>query len=208
MTRMAIGFGITLAALASQAGAAALPFRGFPPTRKPNPAVAALRNYTATIRTNLGAMTLDLEGDAAPNAVQTFIALAQRGAYDGMPIRAIFKGKMLVAGKPAGAKAEAEQTIPHETSFLPAAAGAVAMDRTPGGPNTPGRLLILLSEQSQLEEDYTVFARIDEGLDVARRIGDAATRTVDGCPTPIEDVVIERIDVTRKPAPSATQTKE
>src|SRR5580765_4178763 len=40
--------------------------------------------YTATITTDLGAVTLDLWPEAAPNHVRSFIALSRVGYYDGL----------------------------------------------------------------------------------------------------------------------------
>ena len=205
MRRMAIAVASLLALTACGVQAGAMPFGGFGPSRKTNPAVVALRDYSATIRTNLGEMTLELVPDAAPNAVRTFLKLAGRGAYDGLHFTALFKGKMLVAGAPPSA---GKETIEYETSPMPAEAGAVAMDRAADGSNSPTTLLALLAEQEHLERDYTVFARIDTGLDVAKRIGAVPTRDQDGCPAPAEDVIIETIVVTKHKAQGAEEPEE
>jgi len=186
--------------------AATLPFGGYGygPPRKTDPAIVALRDYTATLQTNLGNVTLKLLPDAAPNAVRTFIKLAERGAYDRTQFYGIFKGRMILAGDPAG-KGE---TIKYEDSPLSPIAGMVALDRAPDGSNRTGCFFIVLSEQAHLDGDYTIFAEIAEGMEVARRIGSVATRPNDGCPAPVEDAVIEQVTVSKKKASDPKETKK
>jgi len=196
---------LAIATLLGAAYGGGLPFGGFGPPAKANPRVASLRDYSATLHTNLGDVALDLSPHAAPNAVQTFIRLAQRGAYDGLPVHAIFKDRMIVAGP---AKPDAAKTIEREDSPLTHALGAVAMDRAADGRNTPTRLLLILSDQTHLDGDYTVFAEAADGREVLRRIASTPTRPKQGAPAPIEDIVIERVTVTRKKAEDSTQTTD
>jgi len=192
-----------LSAMSGWAGA--LPW-GLPgPTKKPHPATERLREYTATLRTNMGDITLDLSPDAAPNAVRTFVKLAERGAYDGARVTCAFKDRMILIGPP-GAK-DAAEPLAYEAAPSSAIAGAVLMDRGADGRTLPGRLMILLSDQDHLEGDYTVFAHVEGGLDVAKRLGAAATRSADGAPVPIEDLLIEQVLINRKPSPGAKETK-
>src|SRR5438067_3126124 len=44
--------------------------------------------YTAVVKTELGAMHIELLADAAPHHVTNFIALARAGYYDGLPFHA------------------------------------------------------------------------------------------------------------------------
>jgi len=209
MRRVAGVAGLLLAAAAADVWGAGFPFRGFGPAREPHPATVALREYQAVVRTNLGEMTLDLEPDSAPNAVRLFVRLAQRGAYDGLRVRCVFKDKMLVVGDaPAKGKAEGEEALAYEESPMSASAGAVLFDRLPDGGNCPGRILILVADQSHLDRSFTRFAEVEKGLDVAKRIGGVATRASDGSPAPIEDVVIEQILVTKKAKPEQKESKK
>ena len=202
MRRILAEVAFLAAAAAAPAAGGTFPWGGGGPTREPNPATVALRDYTATIRTNLGEITLDLQPDAAPNAVRMFLKLAARGAYGGARFQCVFKDRMLVVGTPfAKGKEDEGETIPYEESPLPATSGAVMMDKTPDGQNCPGRLLIALGDQSYMDRSYTVFAEISKGLDVAKRIGGVAVRPNDGSPAPIEDVVIEQVVVTKKSPP-------
>ena len=212
---------LATAALALAATAeAGMPFTfpGMPSARrKPNPAVAALADYSAVLHTNLGDLTVRLDAEDAPNAVRNFIKLAQQGLYDGSRITCIFKDRMLVAGDPTGTgKGDSGTTLPFERSFERALAGSLALDRRPDEPdpdakggkprrvNSGSRILILLADQRHLDGDYTIFGAITDGLDVAKRLGAATTTPNDGRPAPVEDLVIERVTV-KKPSPEPPQ---
>jgi peptidyl-prolyl cis-trans isomerase B (cyclophilin B) len=190
---------VVFAALSSVAWAGAMPYRGFGPTRKPHPTTVALRDYTATLRTNLGDITLALEPDAAPNAVLNFVRLAQQGVLDGQRFTCVFKDRMIVGGNPAApGKTDPAQPIAKEAGGLSASAGAVLLDTTPDGRNAVDRFIILVSDQNHLDKDYTVFAQVSGGLDVVKRIGAVATRPNNGSPVPVEEVVIEQVLVAKK----------
>jgi cyclophilin family peptidyl-prolyl cis-trans isomerase len=201
MTRTLLGVCLALA----QAGAAraAGPVPAGSPGRE-NPAIVALREYTATLRTNFGEIAVDFYPDDAPNTVRTFLKLAQQGFYDGKPVYGVFPGRMLLVGTPPG-DGEAPQRVKYEPGTQPQEAGTLAMDRLPAEPgkearpSVPARFFINLVGQSHLDGDYTVFAKITEGLEVARKIGGARTRPEGGCPAPLEDIVLEQVVVARRP---------
>ena len=209
---------LLLVASGAVATAGGLSFPGlFPPSfrgsEKPNPAIEALRDYKATLHTTLGNIELALDPDSAPNAVRNFIKLAQQGFYDGSRFGCILKGRMIFAGAAHGG--EAPQPIDYESSAAGHAVGSVAMDTVPADTkdkqapkrNSGSRFFINLAAQHHLDDDYTVFASIANGLTVAQRIGEARTRPGDGQPAPIEDILIERITITKK-TQSKPETKE
>jgi len=194
-----------LAALAATAQAAALQFPGLMPpslsrSDKPNPAIARLRDYQAVLHTNLGKIAIELDADSAPNAVRNFIKLAQRGFYDGTRFYCVFKDRMILAGDPTGkGTSDAGYTLDYENSPVGHTAGTVAIDRSPkAGQNSGSRFFINVGSQHHLDRDYTVFARLADGLEVARRISAARARPAGGRPTPIEEIVIEQITVSKR----------
>jgi len=183
--------------------------RRLPPRRSENPAVQALGHYEAVVRTTLGDLTVEFHAEDAPNAVRTFLKLAQSGFYDDSPVTCIFKGRMFLAGtrRPTGT-GESGEPLAFEETPGPHAAGALAMDRRPDEPepkgpagtprrvNAAGRLMVWMSKQPHLDGDYTVFGHVTRGLDsVAKRIDQARTRPNGGRPAPIEDIVIEQVIV-------------
>ncbi|MFW6162878.1 MAG: peptidylprolyl isomerase [Planctomycetota bacterium] len=212
MERRFVAAALTLA-VAACAAAGALPFGPpMPPSgsQQPHPAIEALRGYSATIHTTLGDMEVAFEPDEAPNAVRNFIKLALKGFYDGSPFYAVFRDKMILAGDPTGkGTGDAGHTLDFEGTFLGAEAGALMMDTVPqeakdrlaGKKNSGSRFFIAVTDQAHLDGDYTTFARITWGLDVAERVSRARAIDRDGAPAPVEDLVIERITI-------ATRDKE
>ncbi len=197
--------GVLVGALAARGLGAEVPWGA---TRKSHPTTAALRDYTATLRTNLGDIPLELLPDAAPNAVRVFVKLAQRGAYDGARFHCVFKDRMaLASAPPAKGKDEVREALAYESTRLSANAGAVLMDRASDGKNRPDRLMIMLSDQTHLDRDYTVFAEVAKGrgMEVLKQLSAVATKSYDGAPVPIEDVVIEQVIVAKKPTPGAKE---
>ena len=106
-----------------------------PPRGEHNPAIQALGQYRAVIRTTLGDLTVEFHADEAPNAVRNFIKLAQSGFYDDSPVYCIFKGRMFLAGDPTRTgTGDNGETLSFEKTPGPHAAGALAMDRRPDEP--------------------------------------------------------------------------
>src|SRR5690606_29725852 len=48
----------------------------------PDPSLAEARTWSATLRTSAGDIALELDGEAAPQAVASFVTLAQEGWFD------------------------------------------------------------------------------------------------------------------------------
>ena len=119
--------------LAAAPGGAFSGGRRLPPRGSQNPAVQALGQYEAVLRTTLGDLTVEFHADEAPNAVRAFIKLAQSGFYDDSPVDCIFKGRMFLAGTrtPTGTG----EALAFEETPGPHGAGAIAMDRRPDEPS-------------------------------------------------------------------------
>ena len=59
-------------------------------------------NYTATIRTNQGPITVDLFASQAPKTVNSFVFLAREGFYNGIIFHRVIQGFMIQGGDPTG----------------------------------------------------------------------------------------------------------
>jgi cyclophilin family peptidyl-prolyl cis-trans isomerase len=65
-----------------------------------------------------------------------------------------------------------------------------------------------VGKQHHLDRDYTVFGRITDGLEVARRISAAPCRDNGGRPLPLEDILIERITIEKKPKKTSSDPNQ
>lgn len=133
------------------------------------------KTYTATLRTSCGDIVIELLADRAPETVNSFVFLAERGYFDGTRIHRIdTKIDVLQGGDPTGTGSGGPgYQIPDElTGKETYGPGTVAMANA--GPNTGGsQFFIVVGEHGHLLDAspaYTIFGRVVEGLEVARRI--------------------------------------
>jgi cyclophilin family peptidyl-prolyl cis-trans isomerase len=158
--------------------------------------------YSATISTNEGDIVVELDQAAAPETVNSFVALARYHYYDGVAFHRIIPGFMIQGGDavgPSPGSGGPGYTLPDE---LPPADGDPLVNYAPGvlamansGPNSSGsQFFIMATGNSGLDPDYSVFGRVTEGQDVVDAIdqlGDAASNG-----TPTAEVIITSITIT------------
>lgn len=151
-------------------------------------------SYTATIRTNRGTVTATLFADEAPTTVNNFVFLAREGFYDGVIFHRVIEGFMIQGGDPTGTgtggpgyrfadELEASRSRGYKM-------GTLAMANA--GPNTNGSQFFVMHVDYGLPPQYSVFGKAIDGLDVIDGIARTATDARD---RPLEDVVIETIDI-------------
>ncbi|MBI3049358.1 MAG: peptidylprolyl isomerase [Acidobacteria bacterium] len=174
----------------------------FESTRRP----AELQNKQAVLETSYGTIVLDLLADAAPNHVAHFITRVQEGAYDGTTFhRAVAMG--IIQGGDPLSKDPSQQAkygtgglgvLRFEPNNETHTRGAVSAVLIPGRRDSAGsQFFICITDQPALDGQYSVFARVVEGITVAQKISMAPANT---------GVLSERIEIRRatireKPAP-------
>src|SRR5205814_1607393 len=120
--------------------------------------------------------------DAAPNQTAYFMKLAGEGAYDGTIFHRVIKYGMVQGGDPLTkdpAKREAYGTgglnvIKAEPRAAEMTRGSVAAVLIPGRPDSAGaQFFIVLADQPALDNQYTVFAHVSDGIEVLQKISEA-----------------------------------
>ena len=157
-------------------------------------------DYTATIKTNSGTITVDLLASKAPCTVHSFRSLAAQKYYDNTPCHRLTSGglNVLQCGDPTGTGGGgpgyqfAEENLAGATYK----AGTVAMARTQT-PGSNGSQFFLVYKDSSLPPDYTPFGRVTAGLDVLQKIA-AQGSTPAGDGKPKKAVTIQSITVKLK----------
>ncbi len=145
---------------------------------------AAAKDYTATITTAKGEITLKLFDDLSPNTVNVFVFLAQKKYFDGITFHRIVNGFVAQAGDPTGTGAggpgfETEQ----EANNLKNQAGYVSMARAAGSTKFGSQWFINLANNGSLDQDapnqkrFYPFAQVTRGMDVVTQLrqGDRIT---------------------------------
>lgn len=159
-------------------------------------AVAQSAPKQAVVETSAGVFVIDLAPDAAPNQTAYFVKLASDGAYDGTIFHRVVKYGMVQGGDPlsrdpgkrsqygtGGLNAvKAEARAPKVTR------GSVAAVMVPGKPDSAGsQFFILLADQPTLDNQYTVFGHVSDGVEVLQKISE----------TPVDEkgLVTERVEI-------------
>ncbi len=156
--------------------------------------------YTATLQTSEGTITLKLYADRAPATVNNFVFLAREGFYDGAIFHRVIQGFMIQGGDPVGLaegrpgtggpgyRFDDELDLAREHRYP---RGTVAMANA--GPNTNGSQFFIMHSDYGLPPQYAVFGKAIDGLDVVDAIATTRTGVQD---RPVEDVVIEKVEIT------------
>src|SRR5688572_19881972 len=165
-----------------------------------------LQNKQAVLETSYGTIVLDLLADAAPNHVAHFITRARERAYDGTTFHRVIAMGIIQGGDPLsrdpGQAAKYGQGGLGVLRFEPNAErhtrGAVSAVLVPGKRDSAGsQFFIAITDQPALDGQYTVFARVVEGIGVAQKISTvAADATV-----PHERIEIKEVTIRDRPAP-------
>ncbi|TNM64472.1 peptidylprolyl isomerase [Streptomyces sp. NP160] len=202
---------------ATPAGSASLPADACPaPTSSPtvtpsegatapDASVAQGRTWTGTITTSCGPIGIELEGAQAPQAVASFVSLAQEGFFNGTPCHRLVTSGIYVlqCGDPTGTGTGGPgytfgpvENAPSDNVYP---AGTIAMARQGGDGDSQGSQFFLVYQDSTIPSDsaggYTVFGRITSGLDVVERVAEAGVGggSTDGNPT--TPISIEQVTV-------------
>jgi cyclophilin family peptidyl-prolyl cis-trans isomerase len=121
-----------------------------------------------------GAIVLELLGDDAPVTVARFAQLARAGYYDGLTFHRVVPN-FVIQGLSPGANeyVGAPRYMRDEAGIVPHLRGAVGIS-TRGRDTGDGQIFIDLVDLPRLDHDYTVFARVTSGIEVADRILEGA----------------------------------
>jgi peptidyl-prolyl cis-trans isomerase A (cyclophilin A) len=175
----------------------------------------SLHTAVATIHTNLGDIKVNLFGNHAPKTVQNFVGLATGTQewthpatgkvstdklYDGVIFHRIIKDFMIQGGDPLGQGIGGpgyrfDDEISPELTFQNPYILAMANAGIQGGRGTNGSQFFITTVATPwLQGKHTIFGEVadDESRAVVDAIEGVAT---DGRDKPLEDVVIQSIDV-------------
>jgi len=151
--------------------------------------------FTATIRTNHGPITVELFASQAPVTVNNFVFLARQGFYDGVIFHRVIPGFMIQGGDPTGTGTSGpgyqfqDEFVPELVFDQP---GILAMANS--GPNTNGsQFFITVAPTPHLNGGHSIFGRVVSGQAVADTISTVRSSAGD---RPIDPVTIQGIDIT------------
>lgn len=139
----------------------------------------ALRNKQVVLETDLGAIVIQLDPEAAPNHVGFMLDQAEAGAYDGTVFHRAVPLGIIQGGDPLSkdpTKTALYGTgglnrLKRETNARKHLRGSVSAVLQPNKPDSAGaQFFICLTDQPGLDGQFTVFGEVVEGLEVAEQI--------------------------------------
>ena len=133
------------------------------------------KQYTATVKTNMGDVTIGLFADEAPRTVNNFVFLAREGFYDNAPFHRIIKDFMIQGGDPTGTGTGGPgYRFEDEPIRRDYDRGIVAMANS--GRNTNGSQFFIMHGNRPLPKNYVIFGRVVDGMDVVDRLANVPVR--------------------------------
>lgn len=159
-----------------------------------------MNNPIVTIEMSNGSkMKAELYPEIAPNTVNNFISLINKGFYNGLIFHRVIPGFMIQGGCPEGSgMGDPGYSIKGEFSAngfdnsLKHTAGVLSMARAMN-PNSAGsQFFIMHKDAPHLDGQYAAFGKIIEGLDVVNAIAETAT---DWNGHPYEDQTMKSVTV-------------
>ncbi len=156
--------------------------------------------HTITIETNKGNIVFETYDSDAPNTVNNFITLANKGFYKDVIFHRVIKDFMIQGGDPTGTgRGGPGYTFNDELNSATDSykngykRGVVAMANA--GPNTNGSQFFIMHQDKPLPNAYTIFGRVISGLEVVDAI---ASTPVSADDKPVNNIVMKSVSVSEK----------
>ncbi len=148
----------------------------------------------AVIETKFGSMELRFFPEVAPGHVDNFISLAKKGFYDGTTFHRVIPGFMIQGGDPNSKNPDRSKhgmggpgyTIKAEFNDKPHKRGIVSMARAAHPDSAGSQFFICVKDSPFLDRQYTVFAEVVSGMEVADKIVNEPRDRADNPITPID----------------------
>ena len=161
----------------------------------------ALAAYGVVIETDFGPITVELYPDRAPSHVRNFLRLAAAGVYDGISFHRVVPGFVIQTGyMPSRRDPLTErqqrlvQTLEPEFNDTRHVRGTLSMARGEDPASASTSFFICTDVATELDDQYTAFGGVVDGLDVVSLIESVET---DG-ERPINRVEVTTVRIVRR----------
>ncbi len=122
-------------------------------------------------------MKAELYPEVAPNTVNNFISLAQKGFYDGLIFHRVIAGFMIQGGDPQGTgmggpgySIKGEFTANGVANDLKHSRGVLSMARTMHPDTAGSQFFIMHADAPHLDGQYAAFGKVTEGIEAVDTI--------------------------------------
>lgn len=170
----------------------------------PKMSIDPARSYTAVMTTSLGEIRIELDARTSVNAVNSFVALARDGFYDGLRFHRIVKDFAIQGGDPKGDGSggpayKTQDVVPAGFRYV---RGTVAMAKGASEPpGTAGSQFFIVpadAAATRLTPDYAVLGKVVQGLDVVDKLNQLPTapQAAGGeTSTPVNPVYSQKVEI-------------
>ncbi len=169
---------------------------------KPEQVVDAAKfKYTALVKTSKGNFTIQLDADAAPNTVNSFVFLAQKGYFNGIAFHRIVSNFVIQSGDPTGTGSGGPgYKVTEEPNQVSNKRGTISMAKSNRATDFGSQWFVSLKDNPGLDftnpnDKFYPFGVVTEGLDVVDNIGKAGSAGG----VPAEKVTITEVVITTTP---------
>ena len=157
------------------------------------------KNPIVTFETTAGTITAELYPEIAPNTVNNFISLINKGFYDGLIFHRVIKGFMIQGGDPDGVgtgglgySIKGEFAINGVENNLKHTAGVLSMARSMMPDSAGSQFFIMHKDAPHLDGQYAAFGKVTDGMDTVNAIAETETDYSDA---PLEPQMIIKVTV-------------
>ena len=144
------------------------------------------KNPIVTFETTAGTITAELYPEIAPNTVNNFISLINKGFYDGLIFHRVIKGFMIQGGDPDGVgtggpgySIKGEFAINGVENDLKHTAGVLSMARSMMPDSAGSQFFIMHKDAPHLDGAYAAFGKVIEGMDIVEKLACVKTDRMD-----------------------------
>lgn len=146
-----------------------------------------------------GVFKAELYPEIAPQSVNNFISLIQKGFYNGLIFHRVIRGFMIQGGDPQGTGMggpgyciKGEFASNGFKNDLKHTEGVLSMARSMFPDSAGSQFFVMHKNSPHLDGEYAAFGKVIEGMDVVNKIAETDTNFND---KPLEDQVMESVTV-------------
>lgn len=159
-----------------------------------------MRNPLVTVTMSTGhTINIELYPNTAPISVANFIALAQKGFYNGLIFHRVIPGFMIQGGCPDGVgtggpgySIKGEFEANGVNNPLKHSRGILSMARSQANDSAGSQFFIMVADAPHLDGQYAAFGKVVSGMEVVDKIVNVSRNAMD---RPMDPQTIQSIEV-------------
>lgn len=149
--------------------------------------------YIVEFQTDIGKIVMEFYPDVAPNHVRSFLALSKVGFYEGTIFHRCIPGFVIQGGCPIGnGTGGPGYCVKAEFNKRPHVRGVLSMARAQPNDSAGSQFFVCVANTPALDNKYTVFGHVTQGMDVVDRIVSAQTDSRD---KPLNPVKVNKVSI-------------